>query len=114
MFEVIFILTFLVISSVIIYAIYTSYRNWKYNNSQPKIAVEAFVVTKRNDQSMRRHTNTNHFHRTTYYYLTFEFSTGDRKEFEVDSSEFALLRENDTGVLTFQGNRFIRFERKIN
>lgn len=46
------------------------------------------------------------------YYISFEFSNGERGEFKIRSSEYALLREGDFGILTIQGTRYISFERK--
>ena len=94
------------------YFIYTWIRDRKYNMSQPRVASEALVVGKRTENSM--HTDTNNVHQyTTYHYATFEFSTGDRKEFPLKGSEYGLLREGDKGMLTFQGNKYVGFERKV-
>jgi hypothetical protein len=80
--------------------------------SQPKIAAEAKVITKRTDYTSS-HTSDS-FHRSrSWYYITFEFTTGDRKEFLVKDTDYGLLREDDSGVLTFQGNRFVNFQRTI-
>ncbi|MGT2682748.1 DUF2500 family protein [Streptococcus porci] len=43
--------------------------------------------------------------------MTFEFGDGSRKEFKVPSKIFAYLAEGDLGKLTYQGTRFISFER---
>lgn len=48
----------------------------------------------------------------TEYFVTFEFRTGDRREYVVDGSDYGLLREGDEGVLTLQGTWFCAFERK--
>lgn len=47
----------------------------------------------------------------TTYFVTFQVPSGDRMELETQGYEYGLLLENDTGKLTFQGNRFIKFER---
>jgi hypothetical protein len=45
------------------------------------------------------------------YYVTFEFETGDRIELHVPRSDYGMMIEQDQGLLTFQGTRFISFER---
>jgi hypothetical protein len=34
-------------------------------------------------------------------------------EFHISGKEYGLLSEDDTGILTFQGTRYLDFERKI-
>ena len=43
--------------------------------------------------------------------LTFQVDSGDRMELSVTGQEFGLIAEGDTGKLTFQGTRFLGFER---
>ncbi len=45
----------------------------------------------------------------TYYYATFEFSSGDRKELRVPQNQAGFVIEGDEGNLTFQGDMFIEF-----
>lgn len=45
------------------------------------------------------------------YYVTFQFESGDRMEFQVYGSEYGMLAEGDEGKLTFQGTRYLSFER---
>lgn len=47
-------------------------------------------------------------------YIVFEFDSKDRIELQVPIEDFNLIFEGDKGVLTFQGNRFIRFDRNAN
>jgi hypothetical protein len=86
--------------------------NWSYNISQPRIAAQATVITKRTHFSTNHSSDNFHSSHTTYY-ITFEFTTGDRKEFPVKENDYGLLREDDSGVLTFQGNKFVGFQRNI-
>ncbi|MEF2691806.1 MAG: DUF2500 domain-containing protein, partial [Eubacteriales bacterium] len=53
------------------------------------------------------------FHTTssTTYYVTFQVESGDRMEFHVSGLEYGMLAEGDTGRLTFQGTRYLSFER---
>ena len=43
--------------------------------------------------------------------MTFEVESGDRFELKVPRSEYGLIVEGDQGKLTFQGTRFLNFER---
>ena len=45
------------------------------------------------------------------YFVTFEFESGDRLELPVDGSDYGLLVEGDTGKLSFQGTRYLGFQR---
>ena len=47
----------------------------------------------------------------TSYYVTFQVESGDRMEFEVDGSDYGLLMQGDIGKLSFQGTRYLGFER---
>ena len=47
----------------------------------------------------------------TTYYVTFEAESGDRTEFRVSGREYGSIAEGDQGKLTFQGTRYISFDR---
>jgi hypothetical protein len=91
-------------------------KQWKRNNDSPVLTVDATVVTKRSDVQYYHHDvgtdNLNHMSSsTTYYYATFEVASGDRMEFKIRDTEYGMLAEKDTGKLTFQGTRYLGFER---
>jgi hypothetical protein len=92
-------------------------QQWKKNNDSPVLAVDADVVTKRADVSHHHHDtgadNMHHTTSTTTYYATFEVASGDRLEFSVSGKEYGMLAEDDSGKLTFQGIRYLGFERTI-
>ena len=73
------------------------------NNNSPRVTSEATVVTK------RTHVRGDHAHTT--YYATFQFESGDRLELMIPYDQFGYLVEGDRGKLTFQGTRFVSFER---
>lgn len=90
---------------------------WNKNNNSPRLTVPATVVAKRTNVS--HHHNHNHtgtgMHHTstsTSYYVTFQVESGDRMELHMAGREFGLLVEGDRGLLTFQGTRYLSFERK--
>ena len=69
------------------------------SNNSPRLIVEAVVVSKRvgpNNES---------------YYLTFQFESGDRMELRVNGKTYGMLVAGDYGKLTFQGHKYINFDR---
>lgn len=96
-------------------------KQWKRNNASPVLTVDAVVVTKRADVQRHHHhhhqggSNNMHHHSSssTTYYVTFQVASGDRMELNVRSSEYGLLAERDEGKLTFQGTRYLGFERNF-
>ncbi|MDO4753586.1 MAG: DUF2500 domain-containing protein [Bacillota bacterium] len=50
-------------------------------------------------------------HRHCRYYLTFAVESGDKMTFEVDKEDFDMIDEQEFGMLTFQGSRYLGFER---
>lgn len=81
-------------------------KKWSHNNQQPVLNVEASVVTKR--QEFHRHHDGPS---STWHYVTFQVESGDRMEFSLTGSEYGMLAEGDHGKLTFQGTRYLDFER---
>ena len=111
---VIFIVIFLIILTMIIISIVQGVKQRKQNNASPVLDVEAKLVTKRTEVSRYRHnTDNTHVHNSSHttYYVTFEVQSTDRLEFTVTGEEYGQLVENDTGILTFQGTRYLGFKR---
>lgn len=109
--EMMFPVMFLMFFAVFAVTIFRSIGQWNKNNNSPRLTVEAKVVAKRTNIS--RHHNTNgHTHRSTTYYATFQVESGDRMELQLQGQEYGLLIEGDTGKLTFQGTRYLGFERQ--
>ena len=44
--------------------------------------------------------------------MTFQVESGDRIELNVSGPEYGMLVEGDRGDLSFQGTRYLGFERK--
>ena len=95
---------FIIVFSSIIIAIFSSLKRGIKNNNSPLLTVPAKVVSK------RMHVRGERSHTT--YYVTFEVQSGDRMEFHVDGDDYGLLVEQDLGLLSFQGTRYISFERQ--
>jgi hypothetical protein len=85
---------------------------WAKNNKAPRLSVDAKIVDKR--RATHYNYSNGHHHHSHSYHVTFEVQSGDRVELRVPWNEFGLLVVGDEGVLSFQGTRFLGFERKIN
>lgn len=91
---------------------------WNKNNHSPRLTVDATIVAKRTNvsHSSGTHNHTTGMHTTghtsTSYYVTFQVESGDRMEFHVSGEEYGLLVEGDFGDLSFQGTRYLGFNRK--
>ena len=110
-FEILFFLIFALVLCLFIVMIVRGVSQWHRNNNSPRLTVEATVVAKRMNVS-RHHTDNTMSHTFTTYYATFQVESGDRMELEVDGSDYGMLVEGDTGKLSFQGTRYLGFERK--
>lgn len=105
LFTGLFFLAFFIILAMIVVQFVRGIAQWGRNNASPRLTVEATVVAKRE----RTWRNQNH-HGTTYY-ATFQVESGDRMELPMRSTDYGMLAEGDRGRLTFQGTRFLGFER---
>ena len=112
LFNFFFIFVFLMIICIFGLVFYSIIKNWKYNKSQPRLNVNAKVVSKRTDYSSSLNTTNNSMSSTTWHYVTFEVESGDRIELSVSETDYGQLVEGDEGVLYFQGSQFINFERR--
>ncbi len=92
---------------------------WIRNNHSPVQTVDARVTAKRmrvsghslctagNTAAMRGINSSTY----TRYFATFEMENGKRLELSVKDSEYGMLAESDRGRLSFQGSRYLGFER---
>ncbi len=118
-FEIMFMLVFVFVIGVFVVNIVRGIRQWNKNNNSPRLTVDASVVAKRINVTHHNHGNAGdasgmHGYTTTSstsYYVTFQVESGDRMEFHVDGSEYGMLVEGDLGKLSFQGSRYLKFER---
>ena len=98
---------FVLVFGIIIVAMVRGIGEWNKNNHSPKLTVPVTVVAKRSDV----HRGIETMHTFTSYYVTFQVESGDRMEFEVSDMEYGMLAEGDRGMLTFQGTRYLSFQR---
>lgn len=112
MFEAMFGITFVLVIGVFVVTIVRGIGEWNKNNHSPRITVPVTIVSKRTHVSRHRGAGKHHHsHTSTSYYVTFQLSSGDRMEFHVPGEEYGLLVEGDRGELSFQGTRYLGFER---
>ncbi|TDL33172.1 DUF2500 domain-containing protein [Jeotgalibacillus sp. S-D1] len=102
---------FIIVFGIIIFTVFKGVSVWSTNNRAPRETKKAFVLTKRT--STNHHVGGNQRSASTSYFVTFEFTNGNRKEFQVKGTEFGLMSEGDTGTLDFQGTRFHSFDREL-
>ena len=114
LFGIMFSLCWIMFAAIFIVMLIRIIGQWNKNNHSPRLTVEATVVAKRADISRHHHNGINdhhHYHTSSTYYVTFQVESGDRMELHVAGHEYGLLIEGDKGKLTFQGTRFLNFQR---
>lgn len=110
-FPIIFMVMFMLVFGMILVTLFRGVAQWNQNNHAPRLTVEATVVAKRQNFSRHRNAGSSLHHTSTTYYVTFQVESGDRLELLVEGREYGLLVEGDRGRLTFQGTRFLSFNR---
>ena len=115
MFSIMFTIVFVLVIGTFIVTAVKGIGQWNKNNNSPRLTVPATVVSKRTNVTRHHHGGANghhHHHTSTTYYVTFQVESGDRMELHVAGHEYGLLVEGDSGRLTFQGTRYLGFERQ--
>lgn len=116
MFQFMFIIVFMIVIGTFIMTFVKGISQWNKNNNSPRLTVPVVVVAKRTDVSHHHHNtgvnNHHHYHTSTTYYVTFQVESGDRMELQMSGNEYGLLAEGDAGMLSFQGTRYLGFERQ--
>lgn len=116
MFNIMFTIVFLLVTGTFVVILVKGISEWNKNNHSPRLTVPATIIAKRTNVSRHRHGGANghhHHHTSTTYYVTFQVESGDRMEFHISGQEYGLLIEGDKGNLSFQGTRYLGFERSI-
>ena len=83
-FPIMFMMVFALVFGVIGYTIFKSIKQEHKNNQSPRLT-----------------------------FVTFQVKSGDRMELSVTGAEYGLLVEGDLGDLSFQGTRYLGFQRKV-
>lgn len=105
--EFLFPIMFLFVFGMFIAIFIRSFRNERKNDRSPRLTVPVTVVGRRQHRSSGTREHSGH----TSYYITFEVASGDRMELPIPATDFGYIVEGDRGDLTFQGTRFISFQR---
>ena len=119
-FNILFSIIFFCILGLIIYNIVKNVNTWNKNNHSEKLTVPAKIVAKRTQVSQHQQPNAGDatgahgftVMSSTSYYVTFELENGERMEMSVKGPEYGMLAEGDIGILSYQGTRYLGFERK--
>lgn len=114
-FPVFFLIVFIFMIFLMIFTTVKLASEKRYNDKQPVLMVDATVVSKRTQTETYTRTDVNGFvthHDNMFYYVTFQVESGDRMELKMRGEEYGFLSEGDRGRLTFQGTRFLGFERE--
>ncbi len=101
-------LIFIIVFGFILFSVFKGIGQWNKNEQSPRLSVLAEVKSRRTHVNSSGHEG----HSRTTYFVTFEFASGDRSELKMSGSEYGQLAEGDVGTLSFQGTRFLGFERK--
>lgn len=115
LFRILFVVVFAIVVIAFIINAFQALSQWNKNNHSPRLTVYTIVTSKRIDVSHHTHSNAGnagvHHSTATQYYVTFQVESGDRMELSVNGTEYGMLSEGDEGNLTFQGTRYLSFER---
>ena len=106
-FIIIFAIVFVLVLGIIIFAIVKTITRSAQNRNAPILSVDAKITSKRTETSG----GMNDTSVSTCYYVTFEVASGDRMEFQVNGEQSGMLAEGDEGKVTFQGTRYLSFQR---
>lgn len=115
LFGVMFTLVFVLVIGMFVVTAVRGISQWNKNNNSPRLTVPTTIVAKRTNVTHHHHNGAgghHHHHTSTTYYVTFQVDSGDRMELQVDETEYGMLIEGDRGELSFQGTRYLGFERK--
>ena len=113
-FPILFSLVFVLVFGMIAYTLFKGIKQEHKNNQSPRLTVDAKVVSKRTNFHRSSGNNGHMGHGHTTYYVTFEVKSGDRMELSMTGPEYGMLVEGDFGDLSFQGTRYLGFQRKVN
>ena len=103
-------LVFILFIGVFIFVFVKSISEWVKNNNSPRLSVTAKIVDKQ--MVTHHHRSNGHHHHSHTCHVTFEVESGDRMALQVPRTEYGLLVEGDEGKLSFQGTRYLGFERR--
>lgn len=113
LFQIMFSIVFFIIVGVFVVTFVRGIIQWNKNNHSPRLTVNAKVIAKRTNVSHHHGAGAHagHSSSSTTYYVTFEVESGDRMELKMQGYDYGMIAEGDEGKLSFQGTRYLGFER---
>lgn len=120
-FPFMFSIIFIIVIGMFVFIAVKGIGEWNKNNNSPRLTVPATIVAKRQNVSHSHHANAGDvsgghgYHTSTHtsYYVTFQVESGDRMELAVSGNEYGMLVEGDQGQVSFQGTRYLGFNREF-
>lgn len=111
---------FVAVIGIIVAAAVKGAGTWHKNNQSPCLSAAATVISKRTEVIQHRHPNAGDItgahgysiSSSKRFYVAFQMESGKRMEFSVAGPEHDRLTEGDEGTLTYQGTRYLAFEKK--
>lgn len=97
-----------VVGIIIAIAVTRSARATAQDRNAPRLRAEATVVDKRSEI-----TGGGESRARQHYFVTFQFPDGNRTELALTGPESGMLTPGDTGVVEWQGTRYVGFAREI-
>ena len=110
-FNILFAIIFFCVLGTMVYIFVKNISTWNKNNNSPRLTVTAKIVAKRPKVLHYQQCDGLSSSTSSSYYVTFEVKSGDRMELSVAGKEYGQMAEGDVGELSFQGTRFLGFER---
>ena len=111
--DLLFYATFVLVLGIIVFSAIKGIFQRNKNNNSPRLTVPVTIVSKRQDVHRHHNHNTHLHHTSTTYYVTFQVESGDRMELKVSRNEYGMLVVGDSGRVSFQGTRYLGFEREL-
>ncbi len=102
--------------AVIAVVILAGYLRQRQNNKSPYQSAEVKIVNLREEKQefepvVETAVTRGGLSSVTEYYATFEKKNGEREEFHVSEQEYGFLHVGDKGKLTYQGSRYLGFDK---
>lgn len=115
--EIQFFSVFIIVAIIVVFIIFTVIKQWHKNNRSPKIVINSTVLEKRKQRvshSSAGATGPDVAFYGAEYWITFQLEGGDSVEFwlKENEDEYNRLKIGDCGKLTFQGTRYLGFEKR--
>lgn len=104
---------FVIILAIILISAGRGIIRYMSNLRQPRLVVTSVIVGKRMEMTHHHSIGSTEVRADSKYYVTFEVESGERLEFTVSGHEFGQCAEGDHGKLSFQGNRYLGFQRMV-